>query len=117
QRYKRASPHGPPPQAWGRTLPHTCARMPLCITAKLRADVADGSNSAVRAISARCPVCPKADMGRAIYECTRHVAQPTVVCLTCAAILAWISSQFLSGARLRVRGRKTFSYIALSKYL
>ena len=39
------------------------------------------------------------------------------MCLTCSPILAWISSQFFSGARLRVRGRETFRYVALSQYL
>src|SRR5262249_19093641 len=39
QRYKRASPHWASLlRLYGRTLPHRCARTPLCITAKLIAE-------------------------------------------------------------------------------
>jgi hypothetical protein len=35
QRDERASPHGPPPQGWGRTLPHRRGRTLTYITAKI----------------------------------------------------------------------------------
>src|SRR6478672_12245860 len=71
QRDELASLQGCPSSGFERTLSHRCARTPLCITE--RADVADGSTSAVSLTPSAPPT--EADRTRSIGRKPRTVCQ------------------------------------------